>query len=257
MSIDDTLHQHLVRIEEENQRDVGREVVLAAVNSIPFAGGAISSLVSGEASRRNFDRMGEVLREMKRRLEEVEESAVDVDYFRSEEFQTLLLLTVQQIGTTHQREKLSYFAAALANSGLRAFSDEQRKELFLRALSTLLPAQIDLLVNLCTSEPASQFRHPNTGFLNRGGVPLGGELLLLVQHLVALGFVEERLVTRPLNSLEPRYSNTWTQSDAARQLQEFLETPPVRHYRTSPLGMDFLRFMRTGAEPQSNASAST
>lgn len=56
---------------------------------------------------------------MKEEIESVEEQAIHKEFFESEEFQTLLALTIAQLQTTHDREKLKMLGKGLAHSGFK------------------------------------------------------------------------------------------------------------------------------------------
>jgi len=50
---------------------------------------------------------------------------------------TIIVLAVEQLQTTHDKQKLEMLANAVANSGTTAFSRDFRKELFLRIFHSL------------------------------------------------------------------------------------------------------------------------
>ena len=114
---DDRLKAALARLAEESELHSVNEELYAVVASIPLAGNAISSILAGAAKRRVVERIEEVFRTVKERLENVEKTKVDEEYFKSDEFMTVLLLAIEQIQTTHDKQKLEMLANAIANSG--------------------------------------------------------------------------------------------------------------------------------------------
>jgi hypothetical protein len=68
---------------------------------------------------------------MNARLDEVDKSKVDKEWFLSEEFQTMLFEAARQVTATADRKKIALLGYALANGGITDFSTEDRKELFL------------------------------------------------------------------------------------------------------------------------------
>jgi len=128
--------------------DVGKEVISAAMRSIPFVGGQMVALMSGAARKRLVERMLDVLREMKYQMDDIRAEQVNTEFFESDEFQTLLALVLQEVQTTHDEKKLKMLAASLCNSGKVEFEAETRKELFIRVLRALSPEHIRVLAAL-------------------------------------------------------------------------------------------------------------
>jgi hypothetical protein len=90
MSIDDALQQSIVRLTQQTELLVQNEIANAALAGIPFIGGSISALMTDLARRRLVERTVELAEAMKERIAEIDESKIDVDFFRSEAFQTLV-----------------------------------------------------------------------------------------------------------------------------------------------------------------------
>ena len=257
MTIDDKLEKVLDRFADDAIVSPGDLAVDAAINAIPLVGGSISSLFSGKARQRIIERCVEVFKIVKERIEKVEETKVAKEYFETEEFQTLLSLVIGQLQTSHQHDKLRMLGTALANSGLTEFTEEHRKELFLRALQDLTPAHVDLLRQLLPD--TSMTRQPggeDLAFRHRPRLKQGQtypETVMLLQQLSALGLVEEQLEEKKIDALNPRHASTWTNSDIERQITKFLQTPPERSFQLSSLGRDFLKFLGVARTQQRTA----
>lgn len=65
---------------------------------------------------------------MKNRLNLLGEEKVDNDYFRSEEFQSLLFLLIEKLHTTHDAEKLRMFGNALGNAANVDFKSDDKEQ---------------------------------------------------------------------------------------------------------------------------------
>jgi hypothetical protein len=238
MPTDDTLEKALERLTDESKIKVGGEALEAAIAAVPFAGGPMGSLLSGSERRTVVARAVEVFRVMKDRLETLDESRVDKSYFQSEEFQTLLRLTLSQIQTTHDAEKLRALADGLANSGLTEFSAESRKELFFRILRDLSPDDFRMLKNLV---PKPERRELPADFWPTEHAPHDDALAVLqrleAQALVNMSLKSERRISGLFADAHPL-----SKSDVEKAIKEALQKPPSRHYRISMFGLEFLNY---------------
>ena len=178
-----------------------------------------------------------MFRAMKERLRELDQDKVNIGFFESEEFQTLLALALQQLQTTHDKEKLRMLAIALANGGTAEFADQSRKELLFRILRDLSPQHVEELRRLLPDDSKRNF--PSASW------PIAytpsGEKLAVLQRLAANGLVEEFLKSESSLSGQ-RFGPAATIDDAERALSRALSTPPSRHFRLSKFGLDFLVF---------------
>lgn len=129
-----------IEIHKEGETlDGGAEALNALIASIPFAGGALSSILSGRAQRQMRERVTDVFEALKERVEQMGEAKIDRAFFDSDEFLTLFTLTLEQVQTTHDKTKLKMLAAGLANSASTDFGSEKRKELLVRIMRDLAP----------------------------------------------------------------------------------------------------------------------
>ena len=88
----------------------------AAMASMPFVSQVLISLLNSSSSRfeKRFLRVAEALNDQQKRIED---KIPDLNYYESDEFQTLLGLVIERLHTTRDDEKLKMFGNALANSG--------------------------------------------------------------------------------------------------------------------------------------------
>jgi len=210
--------------------DGGNEAMNALIASIPFAGGALGSILSGRAQRRMQERATDVFEAFKERLEQMDGKKIDRAFFESDEFLTLFTLTLEQIQTTHDKAKLRMLATGLANSATSDFASESRKELFLRILRDLAPEHVSML---------NEMRPASLG--GRKGVRqpirfLSGDRLVVLQHLASQGLVTESLHVKDV----PTFN--LGRLGGQRMLERHLETPPSKRYLLSDFGFQFLKF---------------
>jgi hypothetical protein len=236
VSIDDKLAKAIDILSIEGEVAVQDKMLRAAIAGIPYVGGSISSLITGQARQRLVQRAVEVFEVVGERLRHIDESLVDREFFDSEEFQTILALAIQQLQTTHDRRKIRLLASALANSGTKQFASDDRKETFMRLLRELT---MDHILRSCQMEPRFEPDGPGPGFVDN---PRGIDLLMM-QQLASWGLVEESLQKRPA---ENRYGGEPTVEDF---LWHVYKDVPIRRFQLSQLGRVFLAFIEQGDSP--------
>jgi len=207
----------------------------------PF-GVAAAEALNQSASKRLHGRLLDTRNEMIDRLEEVDRGKVNKDWFQSEEFQTMLFEAAQQATVTSDRRKIAMLGNALANGGVTDFSEENRKELFLRLIRDLTPHHIAMLRRLS----------PPDGTVWKGSISNPREEdLLVLQMLSAGGLVvssQEPPKVRP-----PSFGSSISSSEAKRIVAKFiddLQKTPKTEFRLSTLGHDFLKFVSMSRVPE-------
>jgi hypothetical protein len=239
MAIDDRLEKTL----DEYQRIViatpGDLIIDAALNAIPYVGSSIAALLAGKAQERVRQRVADVFTAMKEKLDTVEEESVRKEYFVSEEFQTLLALTIEQLNTSHDKEKVRILAKALVNSGLTEFDTEMRKEVFVRALRELTTSHIAIIAELLPQTAPQVYPLARKSPTDR----------LLIQYLVALGFVEEVDKTPAILSRAARSGRKLSLESAVSALSEAASAMSEKKYKLSELGTAFLAFLDVKERP--------
>jgi hypothetical protein len=208
----------------------GSEALNAVFASIPFAGGAISALLAGRAQRLIQERAADVFEAFGERLRQMEGDKVDKAFFESEEFLTLLTIALEQIQTTHDKNKLNMLATALANSARHDCSSENRKELFLRIFRDLAPEHVEILNKMkpVENDVGNFVRRPFNS-------PKDNDLAIL-QHLASQGLVTESLRVEKLPTVN------FSHPGAYDMIKRSLETPPSKCFMLSDFGAQFLSF---------------
>jgi hypothetical protein len=246
-----------------------RSGVLGVLSLIPGVGSAVIELMTELAMQRTNNRVKEMFDHFTSKIRDVGEQKVDREWFRSEEFQTLLYEAFSQLNVTHDREKIEMLGVALANSGSPRFKEEERKELFIRFVRDLTRQHLKVLLELAPSEVpiAASPLHPDLKpidekttrsfwWTSRPTLRPKDDDLLALQMLHAYGLVEEKLKS----SIEqPRFSSISDKGQAREALRQFIknvENAKVeRSFRLSPLGEAFLKFMGLPKIPTQDESA--
>jgi hypothetical protein len=189
---------------------------------LPLAAGASAALTE-LSNKRFYARLHEMRDEMDARLREVDETRVNKDWYKSEEFQTMLFEATRQATATADRQKIAMLGNALANGGITDFGPEERKELFLQLIRDLTPQHIAMLRRLA----------PAPGTAWKPEIEGKDEDLLVLQMLHASGLVTETLKPRKGQDLTSRYGGHVSLDDAgrivhdiARVIQELQKTSP-------------------------------
>lgn len=228
--------------------------VAGALSLIPVIGAAVSELMTELAIQRANNRMNEMFEHFTSKIREVGEDSVDREWFRSEEFQTLLYEALRQLHVTHDREKLEMLGVALANSGTASFKEEERKELFIRFVRDLTRQHLKMLLELAPErlpmpsqpggQPLDEEAEDSLRWSWRPTLRPKNDDLLALQMLHAYGLVEESLKS---SIEEPRLPAKFTSEsqirDAVKKFSKSIENQKVtRSFRLSRLGDEFLRF---------------
>ncbi len=178
--------------------------------NIPFLANIITSLLGGAHGR--FERrLLTICEQLDADIKTLGGRILDLQYFKSEEFQTLFVLTMERIHSIHAEEKLRLCAAALANAGTSEFQEDE-KEQFVRTLLDLSIADLRMLKD---------------ERLGASSVVSDEEVQSSFSRLVGMGLVQDTFRSQP----------------------GFIGvTPPARRfYSRSAFGQRFLKFIEINA----------
>jgi hypothetical protein len=264
MPIDEERPELALDISREAKRMLQGKLVSSGVagvlSLVPGIGAAVTELMTELAIQRTNNRMQEMFEHFTHRIREVGEEKVDREWFRSEEFQTLLYGAFQQLLVTHDREKIEMLGIALANSGAPGFKEEDRKDLFIRFVRELTSQHLRVLASLVPKplpfDPTAVSK-PSAPSLSEEQIedwkwqgrqkarPSGGDELLAMQMLTAYGLVEEKITSSIVQpSIPSKFVSESQIMDALKKFTKTIESPTIsRTFRLSSLGGDFLKFM--------------
>jgi hypothetical protein len=267
VAIDEEQPEVALDISREAKRMLQGKLVSSGVagvlSLVPGVGAAVMELMTELAIQRTNDRMKEMFDHFTHRIQDTGEDKVDREWFRSEEFQTLLYESFQQLLVT-DRQKIEMLGVALANSGAPGFKDEDRKDLFVRFVRELTSQHLKVLLSLVpqtlrfdsTEPPMSEEESQVWKWRTRPKVSPSDDDLLAMQMLNAYGLVEEN-ITASIHppSIPSSFKSENQIRSAVKKISKSVEKPSItRTFRLSPLGGDFLKFMGL---PKSEAQNST
>lgn len=158
----------------------GISFALRVLSKLSIAGAAITDTILDMEMTRQWERATDIFVRFDDDLRRCEQQKIDKHFLKTEEFQTLVFLVIQQVQTTYDKGKLKALSDGLARGRLRDFSGDSRKELFFRILRDMAPNEFQILKNLSPTP-------------ERGGGPVipdpDGEDLAILQRLEAHGLV--------------------------------------------------------------------
>jgi hypothetical protein len=238
MAIDDPIGIVICQAEEAVQADAYLPAQLAKLGlsagaaatigtTMPFVASVLTNLF-GRSSARFERRFLKVAEELNAQQKRIEDKIPDKKYYESEEFQSLLILILEKIHTTHDDEKLRRFAAALANSGRGDFQSDDR-EAYIRILRDLSNGDLQIL-----NDPRLKGWLPHIKTIQ-----YGQEVLSSLSRLAGMGLVNEKLEMKSSSGASAGSARV----DAENALKELLTNPPKRTYYLSPFGEKFLEFI--------------
>ncbi len=262
MPIDEEKPEFALEIKEEAQRTLQEKIVSSGLggllhHSIPIVGPAVIELLTDLAIQRTNSRMYDMFEHFTKKIRDIGEEKVDREFFRSEEFQTLLFEAFRQLNVTHDRETIEMLGVALANSGAPGFKDDESKELFIRFVRELTQQHIRMLFELLPSPvlvdslpigvSQREERAHQLEWERRPKMRPRNDDLLALQMLTAYGLVEENLSASIQKPQLPRIASISSLGQIEEVMDKFsksIANPTVtRSFRLSPLGDRFLKFM--------------
>lgn len=236
MAIDDRFAKSLEHFDKEFETDIPKKAVSLVIALIPHVGNEINLLLFKHAQQRVTERIRDVFEAVGERMKQIDETKIDREFFKSDEFMTLLILAIEQLQTTHDKQKLQMLANAIANSGVVGFSSDSRKELFIRIFRDLAPEHVAMLDWMRLKPPPRA--NVTRGIAREMKDPKGPDLAVL-QSLAAQGLVDEyQERERPSISI----SSLSNERDAKRAIEELIMAPFKRCFRINQFGEDFLKY---------------
>jgi hypothetical protein len=222
----DELGAELNLYRKDSETTIQNIVLRSAVQGVPFIGSSIMEILNGLAQCRAQERLNDMFDQVKKRLDSVGDEKIDREFFKSEEFQTLLFLLLERLHTTHDSDKLKMFGNALANSGNVDFKDDARED-YIRVLRDL--SLKDLLI-------LNDFRlkgwTPHTHQID-----YSGDVLVSLARLHGMGLVIGSLREKALSRIGS------SRAESAQVISDMITQPPKMQYSLSTFGERFLLFV--------------
>jgi hypothetical protein len=134
------IEKSLSKVSEEYAEKTG---LRALVNLIPNIGGSLDVLLTSKAQRLSQKRIETLLSELRKQLEEVEESKIDKTFLDSEDWYDLVLQAFEKAIRTRSVEKIQSFSKILTKA-LTASENREHSESYLDTLAELSETEVRL-----------------------------------------------------------------------------------------------------------------
>jgi len=145
------LEQAKAAVDKAIERYAEHDVFRAGVQSIPYIGGPIDTLLSGRASRIQMKRLEQFVVDLRTRLERVEVIRADVS---GDEFADFMLTAFERVWRARTTEKRERFADIVARQVIDAQGWDDA-EMALRLIGDLEDIHIDVLCVALAALPAT------------------------------------------------------------------------------------------------------
>lgn len=227
-----------------------RDVLIKCVAStaLPFGiGAAVAGLVTDAADRRWKKNINHLMQMFAERLVAVQSAIESPDYYRAEEFQSLLFEAVDQERTNRYEGKRKMLARGLANSGTRPFVADTLKETYFRVLRDLTPTDISALRKLL--EPTNKQHmglYLKETTLQR--VVRASSVTPVIYRLQGLGLVSmfQQMPSPNMNGIR----NITDISRLTNFIRDALQAEPQIVMQITNFGFEFLKFLTEPNERQ-------
>jgi hypothetical protein len=204
----DELEVEIDACREESELTIQGIATRSVIATIPYAGSAMLEIFHGLAQRRVQERLNCVFDEMKNRLSQLSDEKIDREFFRSEEFQTLLFLVLERLHTTHDADKLRMFGRAIANASSTDFTADNKEE-YIRVLRELSANDIKVL-----DHPYLKGWTPHMHNIN-----YAAEVLVGLSRLQGMGLVLEQVKVK---EVPPQARRTFSLSEFGKRFLQFI-----------------------------------
>ena len=188
---------------EGSKLEKALDVTTPVLAAIPYIGGAVSSIVSRNVTGRRFKRIEDLLTDISPRLAYIEAEASEDSkaYVKTEDFEELLLETLDRVGKEHNDERRKLYGLFLLgsiNSPDRPY-DEQLG--FLKTIDELQWAHLIVLRAYAQAPDPKRSRMPGGSISQTLERRIGDELgtssppiAVLVEQLHKLGLISDNSI---------------------------------------------------------------
>jgi hypothetical protein len=216
-------------------------VAAAAFAKLPFFSQIFTALLMSSSSKIET-RFLDVAEALENQLQLIEHKIHDKNYYESDEFQTLLVLIIEKLQSTHQKEKLRIFGESLANCGHIDFVADDKED-YIRTLRDMSLEDIQAL------RKAAEFNKLPSHLRGKGFLKSENPSF---SRLSSLGLIHESVGLRELNLSIPsvpqsRQSPEGYTRALANAFEQYFKKGPLVTYRLSVFGSRFLDFISTAS----------
>lgn len=136
-------------------------VLAAIVTAVPYLGGPADRLLSGLAGQRWQKRIERILDATRERLMELDQTTVDHDFLRSEEFECIVARITLAAQVTHEEDELRLFAEILTDIVRHPNVEADQRERYLSLIQDLTGTHMALIRLLARRRDEFRSNKPN------------------------------------------------------------------------------------------------
>lgn len=130
---------------ESRKRVAVETAIMAGIASVPVVGHGLHVALESYIQRTKEERWHTFWRSVEDRLNLLESTAIDLDYFRSPDFYDRLVAVHTQIATSNDSGKIAYLRDYLINCSRNVRPDVSWRDLFLRHIENLAGSHLACL----------------------------------------------------------------------------------------------------------------
>ena len=196
--------------------------------SIPYLGGGIDMIIATEGQKATKERIFKLIGEMKQRMEQHEEVAINKEYLASDEFIDLVIKAFDSAAKTRNEEKIRLYARILTESTVRDKQGTYFPEEYLNVLAGLTPKQVEVAwamyaVQVEPREEANPegdegWHHEKEQVCKKLNLD-GTQLIFMLKGLVAAGLIAEIGRNKP-----GTIANEYHITPAFKEMMNFLDS---------------------------------
>lgn len=214
------------------ERYSGSQGSRAIVTSIPYIGSGIDVVLSTRGQSVVNRRFTELFKDIRRRMENLEEEAIDKSYVESEEFIDLLIRAIDTVSKTRSREKIDLCSAILTESTVKSKRAGYSPEEYLHLISDLTPLDLHVLRQLYTFSDSRKTQQDQDDTAKQWEEWIGqvcadldidrADLQLALGRLRSSGLIMESAMSLPIAGPRPDDIPEYTTLTSLRKMMKFL-----------------------------------
>jgi hypothetical protein len=140
-------------VERASELYADNAALRAMVLSIPYLGGGLDVIFTVDGQRAAKERIHRLLEELRQRMAQLEEDAINTEFLGSDAFIDLVIKAFDSATRTRDEEKIRWYAHILAGSTLQQEQAAHLPEEYLHLASELTPKELRVALSAYESQP--------------------------------------------------------------------------------------------------------
>jgi hypothetical protein len=149
-----------------------RATIRGLVAAIPWCGGSLDHLIFDKAEEIKTDNIIISINELKRKIELIEESKLDINWFSSKEGLQMFKELIEKIEFEPNKDKIEMLTNIYCVSGTKHFSEDRNKINILNKVSEITSIQKELLLLFYSLIPTTKEFKREGAFIQTSGTAI-------------------------------------------------------------------------------------